>query len=118
MTGADRPGPTSPEGEPDYRFTLANERTYLAWMRTAIGLLAAGVAVAYLRGFDAPGRTVLAVALVVLGMTTGGLAYQHWRRVERAIRAGERLPRPPMIIVLSVAVVLAAAWALIGLIRS
>ena len=118
MTGPDRSGPTSPEGEPDYRFTLANERTYLAWMRTAIGLLAAGVGVAYLQGFDAPGRTVLAVVLVILGMTTGGLADQHWHRVESAIRAGERLPRPPMMIVLSIAVVLAAVWALIGLIRS
>jgi putative membrane protein len=118
MTGADRNGPTSPPGEPDYRFTLANERTYLAWMRTSIGLLAAGVGVAYIEAFDAPGRTVLAVALVILGMATGGLAYHHWHQCERAIRAGERLPRPPMIIVLSVAVVLAAVWALVGLIRS
>ena len=28
--------------EPDYRFTLANERTFLAWVRTALGLLAGG----------------------------------------------------------------------------
>jgi putative membrane protein len=119
MTDPDRSGgPRHPEGEPDYRFTLANERTYLAWMRTAIGLLAAGVGVAYLEGFDAPGRTGLAIALVVLGLATGALAYQHWRRAEQAIRAGEPLPRPPMILVLSAAVVLAAGWALIGLIRS
>jgi putative membrane protein len=32
------------EREPDYRFTLANERTFLAWQRTALGLLAAAVA--------------------------------------------------------------------------
>jgi putative membrane protein len=29
--------------EPDYRFTLANERTFLAWIRTALALLAGGV---------------------------------------------------------------------------
>ncbi len=28
---------------PDYRFSLANERTFLAWVRTALGFLAAGV---------------------------------------------------------------------------
>ncbi|WP_143342795.1 YidH family protein, partial [Crossiella equi] len=31
--------------EPDPRFTLANERTFLAWIRTSLGLMAAGVAV-------------------------------------------------------------------------
>lgn len=115
MTGADRP---EADDEPDYRFTLANERTYLAWMRTAIGLLAAGVGVAYLRGFDAPGRSTLAVGLVLLGMATGVLAYRRWRVTERAIRAGEPLPRAPMIAVLSVALTIIAGWALIGLIRS
>jgi putative membrane protein len=115
MTGHDHP---RDDGEPDYRFTLANERTYLAWMRTAIGLLAAGVGVAYLRGFDVPGRTGLAAALVVLGMTTGLVAYRHWRVTERAIRAGDPLPRPAMIAVLSVGLTIAAGWALVGLFRS
>jgi putative membrane protein len=119
MAGTNEPGTAPrPEGEPDYRFTLANERTYLAWMRTSIGLLAAGVGVAYLSGFDVPGRTVLAVALVLLAMSTGGLAYRHWRVTDRAIRAGDPLPRPPMIAVLSIAITIVAGWALIGLIRS
>lgn len=104
--------------EPDYRFTLANERTFLAWMRTAIGLLAAGVGVEYLADFGAPGRTTLAGGLVLLGMATAGLAYWNWQRAERAIRAGRPLPRSPMITVLSLAMVLAAGWVLIGLIRS
>ena len=34
--------------EPDYRFTLANERTFLAWIRTSLGLMAVGLAVAQL----------------------------------------------------------------------
>jgi putative membrane protein len=115
MTGADRP---EAGHEPDYRFTLANERTYLAWMRTAIGLLAAGVGVAYLSGFDVPGRTVLAATLVLLAMSTGALAYRHWRVTDRAIRAGDPLPRPPMIVVLTIAIPIVAGWALVGLIRS
>jgi|SoiMethySBSTD1v2_1073268.scaffolds.fasta_scaffold109279_5 putative membrane protein len=119
MAGTNRPGADpGADGDPDYRFTLANERTYLAWMRTAIGLLAAGVGVAYLSGFDAPGRTGLAAVLVVLAMATAGLAYRHWRNNDRAIRAGDPLPRPPMIAVLSVALTIVAIWALVGLFRS
>jgi putative membrane protein len=114
MTGSDRPGA---DDEPDYRFTLANERTYLAWIRTAIGLLAAGVGVAYLRGFDVPGRTALAAGLVLLALATGGLAYRHYRAAERAIRAGDPLPRAPMTAVLSIAMTLAAVWVLVGLLR-
>jgi putative membrane protein len=119
MSGTNPPsaGP-APDDGPDYRFTLANERTYLAWMRTAIGLLAAGVGVAYLSGFDVPGQRFLAAALVVLAMSTGALAYRHWRITDRAIRAGDPLPRPPMIAVLSIAITIVAAWALIGLLRS
>ena len=115
MTGADRP---EANGEPDYRFTLANERTYLAWIRTAVGLLAAGVAIAFLRGVDVPGRTGLAIGLVLLAMSTGVLAYWHWRATDRAIREAKPLPRHPMIAVLSVAMTIAGAWVLIGLIRS
>src|SRR5690606_28860654 len=105
------------DGEPDYRFTLANERTYLAWIRTAIGLLAAGVGVAYLRGFDIPGRTALATALVLLAMGTGGMAYRHWRVTDRAIRAGDPIPRPPMAAILSIVLVVAGTWVLAGLLR-
>jgi putative membrane protein len=55
------------EGEPDYRFTLANERTFLAWQRTALGLLAAAVAVVQLV------PAYLAVGLTMVGMLTLGL---------------------------------------------
>jgi uncharacterized membrane protein YidH (DUF202 family) len=43
-----QPEPTDDEQEPDYRFTLANERTFLAWIRTALALIAGGIAVAQL----------------------------------------------------------------------
>ena len=53
--------------EPDYRFTLANERTFLAWIRTALGLLAGGVAVRQLVDpFDIANATT-ALALVAVG---------------------------------------------------
>lgn len=44
--------------EPDVRFTLANERTFLAWIRTSLAFLAVAVAVDTL---DVGGGTALAV---------------------------------------------------------
>ncbi len=38
--GSDEPAETEPEA----RFTLANRRTFLAWSRTALALVAAGLA--------------------------------------------------------------------------
>jgi putative membrane protein len=81
--------------EPDPRFTLANERTFLAWIRTALALIAAGVAVETLIG-DAggAGRTLLAVALIGLGTVCGALAFGRWMGTERALRTGRPLPAP------------------------
>jgi putative membrane protein len=80
--------------EPDYRFTLANERTFLAWLRTALGLLAGGVAVRQLIDpFDIADATT-ALALIAVGcsllLVAGG--YLRWVAVQRAVRRGEPLP--------------------------
>lgn len=87
--------------EPDARFSLANERTALAWLRTSLAFLAFGVGLASLRALaDLP--TVLdavAVAACVLG---GGLAVRAatgWMRVERALRLAEPLPAPRALLV-------------------
>jgi putative membrane protein len=96
--------PASPEGgdvgrevEPDYRFTLANERTFLAWQRTALGLLAASVAVVQLLPeLGVPGaRHVLGALLAVLATLTAGVGLRRWQQVDRAIRRGMPLPRHP-----------------------
>lgn len=95
--------------DPDYRFTLANERTFLAWVRTALGLLAAGVALEQFgTGFRvAHLRTTLSVLLAALGLAIAVGAYRHWVRAERAMRLGQALPRSRML--LMVAVVLSVA---------
>lgn len=95
--------------EPDIRFTLANERTFLSWVRTSIGLVAAGVAVFH---FLDASRATSALALVLLG--TGALAglagFAHFRKADRAIRRGESLPTNTVVVaVMTAAVLLAVA---------
>lgn len=78
--------------DPDYRFTLANERTFLAWVRTSLALMAAGVAVVELVPGPPLIRHVLGLLLVMFGTTLSALSYGHWERNERTMRLGERLP--------------------------
>jgi putative membrane protein len=80
--------------EPDYRFTLANERTFLAWLRTSLALLAGGVAVIQLvPNFAVPGgRHILGFALLALSILVAVSSYRHWAESERALRLGKPLP--------------------------
>jgi putative membrane protein len=79
---------------PDYRFSLANERTFLAWVRTALGLVVAGLAIIQLLPpFAIPGgRHALGLPLIALGAIVAFTSYQRWERNERAIRTGTGLP--------------------------
>lgn len=92
--------------EPDVRFTLANERTFLAWIRTALALIAGGVALEVL-GLDLEPKLRLAasVVLILTGILTPVAAWFEWMRTERALRRSEPLPRSPLGVVLAVAVV-------------
>jgi putative membrane protein len=71
-----QPQPTGDEREPDYRFTVANERTFVAWIRTALALIAGGVAVVHLvPAFGIPGvRHALRVLLTAGGGLLAALA--------------------------------------------
>jgi putative membrane protein len=94
------------EREPDYRFTLANERTFLAWMRTSMALLAGGLAARELVSpFDVRGaRTALAVGAVTLSFALAIGSLVRWQRVQRAMRRGEALPHPLAAPVLAIGV--------------
>jgi putative membrane protein len=103
--------------EPDYRFSLANERTFLAWIRTALALLAGGVAVVQLVPTFSIGwaRHALGIALIVLAILIAATSYTRWERRERAMRHNAPLPPSllPRLVGLGIAVVMAASLAFI-----
>lgn len=82
--------------DPDPRFSLANERTFLSWIRTSLALLGGGIAVEALTQnvFEPPIRTLLAVVLLVLGALLAAGAFTRWLRVERSLRHNRSLPLP------------------------
>lgn len=95
--------------EPDPRFSLANERTFLAWIRTALALVAGAAAVDALP-LPLPDtvQNLLAGALALAGLLTAGAAWRGWARTERAMREGAALPGNPAMVVVLVAVAVAA----------
>ena len=101
--------------DPDYRFSLANERTFLAWIRTALALLAGGVAVVQLApALGAPGvRWVIGVGLIVLGTLLAAFSHRRWLRVERAMRLRRSLPPATQIPLLAYGVGLLAVGVLL-----
>jgi putative membrane protein len=80
--------------EPDYRFTLANERTFLAWIRTALALLAGGVLLHQFATELGPrvAVTMLSVGLGLIAAVLSAVSYTRWRANEIAIRQGRPLP--------------------------
>lgn len=105
-----------PDGtDPDARFTLANERTFLAWIRTSLALLGGGVALeAFALDIPAIVRTPAAIMLVVLALIITTSALVRWRRVENAMRHRRSLPAPGAAILLTIGMVVATC-VLLGL---
>ena len=99
---------------PDYRFSLANERTFLAWIRTALALVGGGIAVAQFLTVTYL-REGIAVALMLLGAFCALRAVNHWIRNEAAMRHREDLPesRFPATLALSIAL---GAGVLLGIV--
>ena len=97
--------------EPDYRFSLANERTFLAWIRTSMALLAGGVVLEQFATRLGPRGMVvaLAVGLAVAAALLALLAYVRWRANEIAMRHSRPLPTSIAIPVMSVAALLVSA---------
>ncbi len=118
------PGSSHAAAEPDVRFTLANERTFLAWNRTALALVVAGLGIVQLLPpFPGVpwGRHALGVPLIVLGAGVSVTSYWEWRRNQAALRRGAPLPRSvlPQVLAATIAgvAVLSAAVLLVSAAR-
>ena len=105
-------------GDPNFRFIMANERTFLAWQRTALGLLAAAVAVVqFVPHALVPGaRNIVAAVLAVLAVLTAVTGIRRWEQVDAAVRTGRPIPDHHMAAWLSAGLVLVAALGMVLLI--
>jgi putative membrane protein len=95
---------------PDYRFSLANERTFLAWIRTSLALLAGAIAIDQLAPNIAPQpvRIVLCVLLSLIGAGLAALSYRRWGQMEAAMRNDEALPFSWVMLLMTIVVAVAA----------
>jgi putative membrane protein len=128
--GPDRPSPDDAHGaressapnvppretEPDARFTFANERTFLAWHRTALALVVAGLAIVQLlppfRGVPF-GRHLIALPLIALGGVLSVGSYVEWTRHQRALRLGTPLGASVLPKLLAISITLLALIAVV-----
>ncbi len=101
--------------EPDARFSLANERTFLAWIRTSLALIAGGVALEALGlGIHPTLRLIASVILILAGTATPAQAWLGWVRSERALRRGTPLPAALLSLPIGITVLVVGALVLIG----
>jgi putative membrane protein len=115
-------GPAGPaDPEPDARFTFANERTFLAWSRTGLALIVAGLGIVQLLPpFPGVpwGRHLIGVPLIVLGAIVAVAGYVEWVRNQRALRRGEPVPRSFLPVILTVTITAVAVISAVVLLIS
>lgn len=106
--------------EPDPRFTLANERTFLAWVRTSLGLMAGAVAMEAFAGDEIPEiiRTPLACILLVLAALLGVVAFRRWIRIEVSMRHKQPLPVPQASVLLVLGIAIGAVLLIVAILGS
>lgn len=106
-----RPSALRAGTDPDPRFSLANERTFLAWIRTALGAVAAALTLEAIAGQTNSGSThrPTIVALLVFAVLLTAVALARWFRIEIAMRTGRPLPLPGIVLLMAVFAVVCAA---------
>jgi putative membrane protein len=123
MTGVTGPDQGGARGspEPDARFTFANERTFLAWSRTGLALIVAGLGIVQLLPpFPGVswGRHLIGVPLIVLGGIVAVAGYVEWVRNQRALRRGEPVPRSFLPVILTATITAVAVISAVVLLLS
>jgi putative membrane protein len=103
---------------PDTRFTQANERTFLAWNRTALAFIASGLAVEQFLDTGRAARLVVAIPLILLGGCIGVAGYFRWKHAEDAIRSGQDLAPSRLPKILAIAFGLFTVGAIILVVAS
>jgi putative membrane protein len=101
--------------QPDVQLSFANERTFLAWERTALGLITAGLAITQLLpSFDFPGgRRLIGLPLIALGVLIAAVSYWEWRRNQEAIRFDRPLPRSRLPLIVAIVVTVVAVFGIV-----
>jgi len=109
------PDDTAQDEDPDVRFSYANERTFLAWNRTALAMVTAGLAITQLLPpFDVPGgRRLIGIPLIAIGTLVAVASFFQWQRNEAAMRAARPLPKSILPVLVAAAVALSAVIALV-----
>lgn len=116
MTHNYEPAPpprTVPAAATDF---LANERTFLAWIRTALTIIGLGFVVAkfglFLRviatgssGGSSPLSEIIGVTLVLAGSLLVGIAWVRFRSVQQELLAGAYVSRGGMELLLAAVMV-------------
>lgn len=103
--------------EPDARFSLANERTFLAWITTGLALLSAGVALhVIVPGLGHPFTKIAEVLLIVAGVACPIQAWFGWLQAEAALRHKRPLPAPMLTPWLAAALTVAGLLLLSGVV--
>jgi putative membrane protein len=114
--GSEAPSPTAGH-EPDIQLSLANERTFLAWERTALGLITAGLAITQLLpAFDLPGaRRLIGLPLIGLGVVISFESLREWRGNQEAMRHDRPLPRSflPFLVAVVIGVVAVVGFVIV-----
>ena len=100
---------------PDYRFTLANERTFLAWIRTALAFLAGAIAIEQLfQSIEFPWiKMALALVLAVAGGLTAAMALYRWKQNELAMRQDKPLQYTSFLLLITLFIMTVASFALL-----
>ena len=101
--------------DPDPRFTLANERTFLAWLRTSLAFIAAGVALEALGFPESDGfRFGSAMVFIAIGILSAIRAWTGWATTERALRKNEFLPSLSIGLVLVIGTIIGVSLVVLG----